>query len=37
MEEKDRNYRGYVDSTDKVSLLNLSKSSVLPREGRKNR
>jgi hypothetical protein len=35
MEEKGRNYRGYVGSTDKASLLNLSRSSVLPRVGRK--
>jgi hypothetical protein len=36
-EEKDRNFRGYVGSTDMASLLNFSKSSVLPRVGRKNR
>jgi hypothetical protein len=30
MEEKDRNFRGLVGSTDMGSLLELSKSSVLP-------
>jgi hypothetical protein len=35
MEEKGWNYRGYVGSTDKSSLLNFSRSSVVPRVGRK--